>query len=259
MSHDLTRAQRDRFARNGFVVLRGAVDDEIIADAGASVAETVPEDFSDFEALAASPERRNYWGDLEEMEPFGRLNRRLSEFAESLVGEGTLEPPGEFVQAAVRYPEGEFASDPNRPTTAGEGNPHVDGFESDGTFRPFSLGATTYLDDVAPQGGGLTVWPGSHWRVAEFFAENDAEDFSNDEASSLVGDAEPFEVTGRAGTVVLWHSLLVHTGGVHLGRRPRVAAFTRFVRQDVEETKYDALAAPFEFLDGVDPREDVRG
>ena len=255
---DLTRAQRDRFARNGFVVLRDAVDPRIVADARTAVAETVPEDLSDFEALVAGPERRNYWGDLDDTEPFGRLNRRLFSLAESLGGEETLRPPGEFAQVAVRYPDGEFASDAARPTTVADGNPHVDGFESDGTFRPFTLGATTYLSDVNPRGGGLTVWPGSHLRVADFFAENEVGDFSNDDAASLVGDAEPFEVVGEAGTVVLWHSLLVHTGGIHLGRRPRVASFGRFVREDVEETKLDALAAPFEYVDGVEPRADVR-
>lgn len=254
----LTDAQRDRFARNGFLVLRDAVPVEILADARDSVAQTVPEELDDFEALAAGPERRNYWGELDEMEPFGRLNDLLFEYAEELVGPGALDRPGEFAQVAVRYPEGEFACDADRPTTAADGNPHVDGFRPDDDYLPFTVGATVYLDDVAPRAGGLTVWPGSHWRIADYFADHDLEEFANDETEAILGEnCAPFEVAGDAGTVVLWHNKLVHTGGMHLGRRPRIASFSRFVREDVEETMRDAAARPFAYWGGVESVSDV--
>lgn len=249
-------AQRDRFARNGFLVLRDAIDAELLDPAFDSVAETVPENLTDFEVADDGDDetsRRSYWGDLEDMEPFGPLNRELFGFAEQLVGEEVLESPSEFTQVVVRYPEGDFASDPGRAITTEEGNPHVDGFEPDGTYRPFNIGATTYLRDVPPRAGGFTVWPGSHWRVAEFFGDHDLEEYSNDDTRSVVGDrCEPFEVVGDAGTVVLWHDKLVHTGGKNLGRCPRVAAFSRFVRSDVEETMREAASNPFRYWDGVE-------
>lgn len=247
----LTEAQRDHFARNGFVVVRDAVDEALLADLRDSVAETVPEDLTDFDALVDGPERRNYWGDLDEMEPFGNLNELLFEYAEQLVGDGALQSPGKFTQVAVRYPEGQFASDPDRVTTADDGNPHVDGFEADGTYRPFTVGVTTYLDDVNPRGGGLTVWPGSHWRVAEYFEDHDLEEFSNDDVPAILGgSSEPFEITGEAGTVALWHDKLVHTGGVNLSRRPRMASFTRLVRPD-EAAMCETPERPFEGWAGV--------
>ena len=228
------------------------MDGELLADLRDSVAETVPEDLTDFDALADGPERRNYWGDLDEMEPFGRLNELLFEYAELLVGDRALQPPSEFTQVAVRYPEGEFASDPDHSTTTADGNPHVDGFQADGTYRPFTVGVTTYLDDVNPRSGGLTVWPGSHWRVAEYFEDHELREFSNDDVPAILDrSSEPFEITGRAGTVALWHDKLVHTGGMNLSRRPRIAAFTRFLRPD-EEATCEAPERPFEGWDGVD-------
>ena len=249
----LSRAQRERFARNGFIVLREAVPQTLLDEARAAVGETVPEDLSDFEAMAAGPEDRHYWNDLDEMAPFRPLNDLLQEYAEELVGAGRVAPPGEFTQVAVRYPTGKFPGDPDRPMTTTHGNPHVDIFDESGELQPFTVAATTYLADVHPRSGGLTVWPGTHWGVAEYLSEHGLETFSNEQVKQVLHpQASPFEVCGPAGTVVLWHNSLVHTGGSHLGREPRIASFTRFMRHDEEETSHDAATHPFKYFCGVD-------
>lgn len=247
---ELTAAARDRIARNGFLVLRDVIDPALVADAREAAVDTVPEDLGDHEALVSAPEDRAYWGDLDDMSPFEPLNERLRELGSQLVGE--LESPGAFAQVVLRYPTGTAAADPDHPRTRVDGNPHVDTFQPDG-YRSFALGATVYLDDVAPRAGGLTVWPGTHLRVPEYVADRaDLDDCSNDDVPELLGDGDPFEVTGPAGTVTLWHPLLVHTGGMHLGRRARVASFTRFLRPDEEATAGAAAVDPFRFWDGVE-------
>lgn len=249
----LSRVQRERFARNGFVVLRNAVPQTLLDKAHSVVSETVPEDLNDFEAMAGGPEDRHYWNDLDDMAPFRPLNDHLQEYAEELVGTGQLASPGEFAQVAIRYPTGKFPGDSDRPMTTTHGNPHVDIFDESGGLQPFTIAATTYLSDVQPRGGGLTVWPGTHWRVAEYLSEHGLETFSNEQVKQILHpQSSPFEVCGPAGTVVLWHNLLVHTGGCNLGREPRIASFTRFKRHDEKETSHDAAIHPFKYLCGVD-------
>lgn len=254
----LSPEQRERFYHNGFVVLQDVIPQAVLDDALDVVIETVPEDVTDFEALVAGPDDRHYWNDLADMAPFHQLNDHLHTYAEELVGADRLQPPSEFTQVAVRYPTGEFPSTSEHPVTAVDGNPHVDIFRDSGELSPFTIGATTYLDDVHPRGGGLSIWPGTHWRVAEYLSEYGVDSFSNEKAGEVVGSrATPFEVTGSAGTVVLWHNLLVHTGGCHLGREPRIAAFTRFLRSNEEKTSYDAARNPFKYWDGVERKASI--
>lgn len=247
----ISDADRTAFARNGFLVLPDAVDPGLIDQAYKVVAAHVPEDLSDVETLVDGPADRHYWDDLPDMTPFYRLNEQLRTVAASLVGEGRLTSGADVAQVALRYPTGETPRDPDHRRTSVDGNAHVDVVGPDGEdIRPFAIAATTYLADVYPRGGGLTVWPGTHWRVDDHLGEHGFGAGANGIAEAVVGDVDPFEVTGPRGTVVLWHPLVVHTGGQHLGRNPRVATFTRFGREDeIEYTRRHG--DPFDGWDGV--------
>ena len=246
----LTPAQQDRFRRNGFIVLPEVISQNTLDDIREVVAETVPEDLSDFEEMAAGPTDRHYWNDLVDMTPFLPLNERLFQYAEELVGEDRLEPPTEFTQVAVHYPEGGFPSDEDYSATSGYEHSHVDIIQDSGEIMPFTIGATTYLDDVSPRGGGLIVWPGTHWRIAEYLSNHEVEEYSIESVQEIINqnfESQPFEVTGPAGTVVLWHNLLAHTGGANLGKRARLASFTRFTRHDEQATARVAMKDPFKY------------
>tara|TARA_B100000029_G_scaffold516253_2_gene628047 strand:+ start:47604 stop:48701 length:1098 start_codon:yes stop_codon:yes gene_type:complete len=84
-----------------------------------------------------------------------------------------------------------------------------------------------YIDDLPPQSGGLTLWPGSHRRIWDYW-----ENLHLDQASStpkksspqwdgyscpplldIKADTEPIETSGPIGSVVLWHANLLHTAG----------------------------------------------
>ena len=129
----------------------------------------------------------------------------------------------------------------------------------------YGLGAAVYFNDIQPRDAGFTVWPGSHWIAAKHCelkvqSERDppvknvrikSESPFNDTAE-LFGLFEPFEITGPAGTVALWHGSLVHAAGMHLGPGTmRMAGFSRFYFEP-ETVDHDvAFANPFEYWDGM--------
>ena len=93
---------------------------------------------------------------------------------------------------------------------------HIDGYGPGGWSGGFMLGATTYLEEVEPGGGGFYFWPDSHLPVQEYFRENPEQidgSFTNrddwdDRGWGLFSDrcsSPPREFTGAAGDVILWH------------------------------------------------------
>jgi ectoine hydroxylase-related dioxygenase (phytanoyl-CoA dioxygenase family) len=87
----------------------------------------------------------------------------------------------------------------------------------------FQVGVVLYLSDVLPQGGGFTVWPGSHYVMAKHQCTLGGDDRTEtfDAALAEVGASmRPVEVTGPVGTLVLWHQRLAHTAGINT--RPAV-------------------------------------
>lgn len=101
----------------------------------------------------------------------------------------------------------------------------------------FTLGATTYLYDVEPQGGALCVWPGTHtlnWQYFQQFPEryfSGRQDSARHHMEKEVNErikTPPIELTGRPGTIILWHSFLLHEASRNVRPSPRVAFFYRW-------------------------------
>jgi hypothetical protein len=95
----------------------------------------------------------------------------------------------------------------------------------------FQVGVVLYLSDVVPEGGGFTVWPGSHHEIARHQRTLGGEDrLPTFEAALMeIGRSlKPVEVTGPAGTVVFWHQRLVHTAGINTKRTVRHATLCDF-------------------------------
>jgi hypothetical protein len=224
----LSREERLAFKRNGFVVVDGAVDEDLCADARAAVWDAVPEDPHRTEAIAAGESPGNFSNqysginDLDEhidAAPFEALLEAVFPYAETLVGEGSLPAPGEglpeeeclhstAVNPVIRYPDGGTDwSDPNgsrsNPAVEDNLNPHVDVLDN---RKPWTIVVVVLLDRVYPRGGGFTVWPGSHRLVADWFADNPAETINPlpEELAERVGPG--FEVAGTAGMAVFTHN-----------------------------------------------------
>ena len=144
---------------------------------------------------------------------------------------------------------------------------HLDGyanFDENPEVFTFTLGAAVYVDDVRPRSGGFTVWPGSHRVAAAYFEDHALETVGgkpNNSQVPAVGEAagewdyddllwnqyDPYEVSGPAGTVVLWHSKLTHNAGINVGEDVRMAAITRFAREDQQEIRRDDAETLFEY------------
>jgi len=258
----LSDAQRETFRRNGFLVLRDALDDDRVREAR--------------EAVLADDSMSQGNQNEPSTEPFRTMNETLFEYAESLVGDGLL-PPGhpdfgtvddEETRVGLHYPTGDLGSidDPRAHRAAREGlGVHVD-HQSNAAGALYALGAAIYLDDVRPRDAGFTVWPGSHWmtaehcelvetetRGAELLVARVREDSPYDDREALFEHYEPFEIAGEAGTVTLWHGGLIHSAGMHLAPgRLRMACFSRFHLAPEAWDAAGGMPAPFAHWDGVD-------
>ena len=114
--------------------------------------------------------------------------------------------------------------------------PHLDGYnKSEQATVGFTIGVTVYLSDVAPRGGGFTLWPGSHKTVAEFFKSHSLLGFNMHHPGGIVERDmsrifdlnEPVELVGRAGTACIWHGYMVHSGTSNCSDQIRMALVSR--------------------------------
>lgn len=225
---------------------------------------------------------------LPTVEPFEEIFRGVYPYAEALVGEGLLagpeQRPAEYclhgghlmasredgdpvvdhdgaVGPILQYPadirdDTQAAFDPHEMW-------HVDGgtgpYVTDETvsYLPFTIACAVYFDTVEPRGGGFTVWPRSHRRIPEYFAEHDYADY-------VAGDSDPLEelgldpgieITGGPGTLVLWHHGIVHGASPNHSERIRMAGFQRIARSDIADLGQSGLSDPWRHYDAIEDLE----
>jgi hypothetical protein len=101
-----------------------------------------------------------------------------------------------------------------RATKKGKGA-HADGWDGD----RWRLGVITTLDDIHPGGGAFTVWPGSHRRLGTFtHGISEGKQYGGTgtganvqaEIEKIKVDTEPVECWGPRGSVIFWHSRMLH-------------------------------------------------
>ena len=91
----------------------------------------------------------------------------------------------------------------------------------------FRIATMTFLNDVAPHGGGTLVWPGSHRRTMAL-ARSDPARYEymwvlGREVRDRLDLGDPVETTPRAGDVVFYHYLCSHSGSMNVRDYPRLA------------------------------------
>lgn len=272
----LSTAQKKAFTRNGFLVLSDVIDSELIERAYAAV-------LADNDVDSEGELRQELEEDSMEWDPdaelFCRINEEIFEYVEELVGADLIEPPsspdfsggvGEGKQSRIglRPPRPEQLTD-DAAVQPSELSSHVDNLTHEFDDAVFAVGAAIYLNHIQPRGGGFTVWPGSHWYTAKFFEDHPMEDAVNKGIPALTEDGEwssereldevfdPFEISGDAGTVVLWTGSIEHTAGP----RPspgsvRMAAFSRFFTKRGLVNPQEAVAEdPYSYWTGMDDIE----
>jgi len=231
----LERRQVEEFAARGFLVLRQVVPLDVLAAAAGAIDELIEREppgaevrgpYFYFPNAADAPELA---GLLTGSPAFG--------LAEALTGPGTLDRPGQ-VQVALNIPP--F---PHRP-----GLPHIDGFppEPDGRPGTFTLLAGVLMSSQEERdGGNLWVWPGSHLAHAAYFAEHGPDAFFTAGGYPPVALAEPEQVTGEPGDLVLAHYLLGHNIGGNTSAATRRAVYFRIKRQGHDLRWRQFLADPW--------------
>ena len=119
---------------------------------------------------------------------------------------------------------GLYCTLPNSPAPAAE----YAGAHSEALYDTrWRIQIAAYVDDLPPQGGGLTLFPRSHQRIWDYWdavhrdtpppatPEGQAEwnGYTAQPLLDLKADTEPVITQGPVGSVVLWHANLLHMAG----------------------------------------------
>ena len=228
--------QLDQFARDGYLVLPALVSEEEVERARKQIAALAREESSSpagsVDAVGLPPERSDHPGVARLLHATPVLG-----CAAALVGQ-PLRLWG-LPQIAVRMPEHEAPSTRHPP--------HIDGVPVEGSgldpntrrLHGFTVLAGVLLthQPADSPSGNLTVWPGSHLRVARWLADQgpeltDPHDFLERQIPAIADDGRPpVRIGGQPGDVVFAHYLLVHAAGTNLASEPRVAVFFRLEAQ----------------------------
>ena len=93
------------------------------------------------------------------------------------------------------------------------------------------MSAVTYLDDVPPNSGGFTIYPTSPqllYPTSEQALNWVATERSTEVMDRIKAEIQPLEFTGKAGDVIFCHGWMVHSAGIHVTGKIRMAAVQDF-------------------------------
>ncbi len=99
------------------------------------------------------------------------------------------------------------------------------------------IGGCYYLNPVENEGGGIHVVPGAPNRVREIMLNEPDGLTRNDGWGKIVDFPSSMEVTGEAGDYVLMHHLMPHSASANHNSSPRIAQFTRLQPLSEEEAR----------------------
>ena len=102
--------------------------------------------------------------------------------------------------------------------------PHVDS-------HTFQCQMVTYLGPIGPDGGGFTMWPGSHRQV--YYAQDQALNWTpNDDFPRVMAHmratVQPVQLTGDIGDCVFTHHRVIHSAGSNCGGTIRMGVFSDY-------------------------------
>jgi hypothetical protein len=227
----LSEEEATFFKENGFLIKRGLLDEketfERIVD---YVWENVPREIvkrDDVQTWFDAPQGLWTEEDAAKLGLFGRGSWKMR----SRYGIGTepflLDKIGNhphmrkvvslFIGESLKPTErvrGIYAVFPVPPDTDGRLSPHADHTAS-------QISAMVIVDEVPPQCGGFTVWPGSHLIVHPFsdtvhgpVGPDHSEAYAQ-ARDDVLRNVTPVELSGQAGDVIFWHPRLMHSGGIN--------------------------------------------
>lgn len=231
---ELDPAQLRKILDDGYVVLPGIVPPAIVDEALREINHRLG--VGRRPSMDAYADARDYW--TEDVSAPAIMDLLLKtplwELAQSPVA-GKLEVP-KTGQIALRFPA----------VNNSHGGPasHVDGFYSPGSVKVisrFTMLAGVLLSDVPEKYmGNLTVYPGTHRRIADYIKANGTKPLRAGLADKIPMP-EPVQITGKAGDAVLCHYQLAHDKEQNLSPHIRYAAYWRLWHQDAEARREEGL------------------
>ena len=235
----LTEVQKERFWRDGVLIVEDAVTEERLADLRQTFAAWVEEsrqhDADYGETLDGRPRFDLQPGHSAEVPGLRRVQspEEVSEaYADAMRSARTVDFCAELIGPGVRFHHGKVNS--KLPGTATEVKWH-----QDFPFQPMTnddiITCLLFIDDVTLENGPLEVIPGSHkgplyshWRDGVFTGA------VADEV--LAGRRhEIVRCTGKAGSVCLMHARLLHGSAANRSDGPRTLYITTYYAEDAIE------------------------
>lgn len=231
----LSESELAHFGREGYVVVRGAIDPPRVRAARAVIASALEKD----DSIGAM---RRYLSDTfcpdaaHHPELLALLDPLRPAIAELL---GTSDPPRTGgAQIALRFPQLD--------RTSPRHNLHLDGFPvaqgenrvPASTIYRHTLLAGVYLTPLrGPDRGNFVAWPGSHHHFARLFRELDAPAFLashsaealHERVRSIALPIEPVQLEVEPGDALLAHHLLAHGASDNLSMHVREAIYFRVI------------------------------
>ena len=110
-------------------------------------------------------------------------------------------------------------------------HPHQDYVDQvDHGYAPTIVNAAVVIDDCPVDAGPLRVWPGTH---AELIAHDETVKISTHQTrrrvpAARINSLDSVELTVSAGSVILFHTLLVHSSSSNRTQRPRRLLFFNY-------------------------------
>lgn len=245
----LTQEQRDRFWRDGVLVVENAVDPEDLIRLKAVFAGWVEDSRShtdDYgETLDGRPRFDLQPGHSAERPGLRRVQspEEVSEVYENVMRNArTVDYCAELIGRGIRFHHGKVNS--KLPGSATQVKWH-----QDFPFEPMTNGdmitCLLFVDDVTLENGPLEVLPGSHkgpiyshWHDGVFTGAVDDEivDSQRDKISKC---------TGPAGAVCLMHACLLHGSAPNLSDKPRTLYIATYYAEDAIELSPNHLPSRF--------------
>lgn len=245
----MTQDFREALAREGYVVLRGAVPEALVRRARTAIEASVAKDARDHRGTHC-PELVSDPCILSLLDPVKPFAREV--FARPML------PTSDRAQIALRFPMAAPSGDTRF-------NQHLDGYPTSGNKVPsgrihrLTMLVGVYLTELAgPNRGNLVVWPGSHVRFARYFREIDAPTFLAKhgaeallERISAFDAGEPLQLEVSPGDAVLAHHLLAHGTADNLSEETREAVYFRLMHPDDRSSDPTPLLDERRYFDGL--------
>lgn len=246
---ELTQDQKDQFWRDGVLMVEDAVTPEQLQDLRTVFAQWVEESCNHTQDYGETLDGRARFdlqpGHTAKQPALRRVQspEEVSEIYASIMQNArTADICADLIGPAIKFHHGKVNS--KLPGTATKVK-----FHQDFTFQPMTnddlITCLLFVDDVTLENGPLEVVPGSHkgplyslWHNGQFTGTV-ADEVFEEQKDKIV------KCTGKAGSVCLMHSSLLHGSAPNLSDQPRTLYITTYYAEDAIELSPNALPSKF--------------